>query len=119
MAEKAVVLVLADTESHEGLGRVVNALQLAREFKASGDEVAVIFDGAGTKWPGVLSEPNHPAHGLYASVADSIAGACKYCANAFGATAGVEQAGLRLLDENEGHPSLRQYAAQGYIPFTF
>lgn len=65
MAGKALVLVLADTDSHENLGRVVNALQLAREFKTSGDEVVVIFDGAGTKWPGVLSDPIRQRRGSY------------------------------------------------------
>jgi hypothetical protein len=62
---KAAVLVLADTETHEDLGRAVNALVAAREFKDSGDEVRVIFDGAGTKWVKELARPDHRAHPLY------------------------------------------------------
>ena len=33
---KVVILILADTESNEGLGRVVNALSVAKEFKEEG-----------------------------------------------------------------------------------
>lgn len=52
---KAAILVLADTESHADLGRVVNAMVAAKEFKHAGDEVKLIFDGAATKWPGALA----------------------------------------------------------------
>ena len=33
---KAAIVTLADTESNEGLGRVVNALSVAKEFKEEG-----------------------------------------------------------------------------------
>jgi hypothetical protein len=33
---KAAIVTLADTESNEGLGRVVNALSVAKEFKEVG-----------------------------------------------------------------------------------
>lgn len=58
---KAAILVLADTETHADLGRVVNALVATKEFKDAGDDVRLIFDGAGTQWPGVLSDPEHQA----------------------------------------------------------
>ena len=47
---KAAIVVLADTESHGDLGRLVNALEAVKEFKEAGDDVQLIFDGAGTKW---------------------------------------------------------------------
>ena len=49
---KAAIVVLADTETKEGLGRVANALTSAKEFKEEDHEVTVIFDGAGTRWVG-------------------------------------------------------------------
>jgi hypothetical protein len=36
---KAAIVVLADTETHGDLGRVVNALVVAKEFKEAGDDV--------------------------------------------------------------------------------
>lgn len=64
---------------------MVNALQTAREFKDSGDEVRLVFDGAGTRWIGELGSAEHKYHGLFEAVKDR-AGACSYCARAFGAT---------------------------------
>lgn len=44
---KVAIVVLADTDTHEGLGRVVNALEAVKEFKDGHDDVQLIFDGAG------------------------------------------------------------------------
>src|SRR6266446_2212361 len=59
---KIGIIVLADTETHADLGRVANALETTKEFHEAGDEVTLIFDGAGTKWVGVLSNPDHRLH---------------------------------------------------------
>jgi glycosyltransferase involved in cell wall biosynthesis len=61
----------------------------------AGDEVRVIFDGAGTQWPGVLSDPQHKSPRLWESVADTVAGAYGYYAGAFDATDGLPGADLR------------------------
>ena len=56
---KAAIVLLTDTETKEGLGRMSNALTSVREFKEENQEVTLIFDGAGTKWIGELSDPDH------------------------------------------------------------
>lgn len=116
---KVAVVVLAGTENHADLGRVVNALGTAKEFREAGDEVQVIFDGAGTEWVAELSDPDHKAHGLYAATKDTFAGACKYCAGAFGVREEVKAAGVPLIDDYEGHPSLRSFIVDGYDVLTF
>lgn len=116
---KAALIILADTDTHEALGRVANALITAKELKEEGDEVAVLFDGAGTKWVGELANPEHRAHGLFESVRDTVAGACSYCASAFGAREQVEASGVALLDEYAQHPSIRRFIAEGYQVVTF
>lgn len=115
---KVLVLVLADTETTEALGRVVNALQTAKEFKDAGDELRLVFDGAGTRWIGELGAPEHKYHALFESVKDR-AGACSYCAGAFGVKAAVEKYGVSLLDEFDGHPSLRRAVSDGYQVISF
>ena len=112
-------LWLADTDSHADLGRVVNVLVATKEFKDAGDDVKLIFDGAGTKWPGVLADPGHKSHRLYEQVADVIAGACGYCARAFDAEDDVHAAKVPLLEDYHDHPSLRSLAASGYQIVTF
>ncbi len=116
---KVALVVLADNETHEGLGRVVNAMVATKEMKEAGDEVRLIFDGGGTVWPGELTKEDHQAHQLWEQVHDAVHGACSYCADAFDATKGVEEAGVRLLDEYKRHPSFRSLLADGYQVITF
>jgi hypothetical protein len=113
------IIVLADVESHGDLGRVVNALMTAKEFKEAGDEAGIVFDGAGTQWPGLLSDQGHRAHRLYDDVVDKVRGACAYCAHAFEAEAGVRTAGVKLLDEYHGHPSIRGLVTRGFQIISF
>jgi hypothetical protein len=116
---KATIVVLADTESAGELGRVVNALTTAKEFKESDDEVAIVFDGAGTKWVPALADANHEYSELFAEVRDRVAGACEYCSKAYGVLDEVRADGIELLGEYEHHPSLHGYASRGYQVITF
>lgn len=116
---KIGVLVLADDETHGDLGRITNALEMAKEFKEAGDEVSIIFDGAGTKWAGKLADENHMLNPLYLAVSDQIQGACKYCAGAYGVSTQLKNAGVTLLDDYEDHPSLRKLVQAGYQIVTF
>ncbi len=116
---KIAVLVLADTETHGDLGRVVNALEVAREFKESGDQVAILFDGAGTRWIAELSDPEHKRHALFESLREVIHGACAFCSAAFGVKEAVVAANVTLLTEFEQHPSIRSLVNEGYQVITF
>ncbi len=88
---KIAVVIVADTETHGDLGRAVNALLMVREAKEAGDEIRLIFDGAGTKWIGILSDSGHRSHALYKAVEDQITGVCEYCVRAFEATGPFRQ----------------------------
>jgi hypothetical protein len=116
---KVAIVVLAGTETHEGLGRVVNALEAAKELKDGNDEVRIVFDGAGTAWIPELARKEHEAHGLYAAVGDRIAGVCAFCAAAFGVKEAVAAQGVPLASEYEGHPSVRRLIHDGYQVVTF
>jgi hypothetical protein len=118
MAKISVVL-LADVESHGDLGRTANALALVKEAKAAGDDVELVFDGAGVQWVRELAKGDHKLHGQFEGVRDKIAGACEFCAGAFGVRHAVHAAGVKYLSEFEGHPSLRTRVEQGYEVVTF
>jgi hypothetical protein len=110
---KVAVLVLSDADTREGLGRVVNAMIATKEFKDAEDEVRLVFDGAGTKWVGELAKPDHRYHEPFEAVRGQIAGACGYCAQAYGAEQDVHREQIALLEEYEHHPSLRRLVADG------
>ncbi len=116
---KAAVIVLADTETHGDLGRVVNAMMTAKELAEAGDDVELIFDGAGTQWPGVLVDPRHKSHRLFEQVREVISGACAHCSRAFDAEDGVRHAQVPLLEEYKGHPSFRRLIEEGREVLTF
>ncbi len=116
---KAAVIILADTESHGDLGRLVNGLETAREFAESdGDELELIFDGAGTQWIPELEDDGHDYHELYQSLREQTS-ACEYCAGAFGVDKAIADAGVVTLNENDGHPSVRSLVEDGYEVITF
>lgn len=116
---KAAVIVLADTERHADLARVTNALETVKEFQEAGDDVRLIFDGAGTQWPVKLQQDDHPLHELYQAVEGSVAGVCSFCAGAFDVAEAVEDIDLTTLDTFDGHPSIRDLVADDYTVLTF
>lgn len=116
---KIAVFLLADIEVKESWGRMANALETVKELKQAGDDVALVFDGAGVRWVGRLSSADHKYHALFANVQDRIAGACRYCAQAFQVAHEIEAAGVPLLADFDDHPSVRGFLAAGYQVLTF
>jgi hypothetical protein len=117
--DKAAIVVLAGTETHGELGRLVNALSTADEFKEHSGEVTIIFDGAGVRWAAELSKPDHRLHERFEGLRDKVAGARHYCAGAFEVRDELEQIGFPLLRDHKGHPSLRRLVHEGYEVITF
>ncbi len=123
---KTAIIILSDpkTGSEEALGRVFNGLAIAYDFKQAGDEVSILFQGAGTRWIGELTQKEHPAHDLFEAVKDQIAGISCGCADVFGGAEDAEKSGLDLIKENpvpgtRGMASLRKLAEEGSIILTF
>jgi hypothetical protein len=116
---KACVVLLADTDTHEAMGRMANALTSAKEFVDAGDGAVVLFDGAGTKWVPELASENHRYHRIFTELQDHIASACAYCAKAFGVKDEIASGPVTLLSEYRDHPSLHTHVAQGYQVLTF
>jgi len=116
---KVAIVVLCEAGSHEALGRVVNALEFAKELQDHKDAVKIVFDGAGTTWVPELADKDHDAHPLFKAVEGSIHGACKFCSKAFGVINDVRKTGVDLLDDYDDHPSLRNFINDGYQVVTF
>ena len=115
---KIAIVVFADTETVEALGKVSNAFMLAMEAAENGDDLKIIFEGAGTKWIGELEKEDHKMHALYKGLKDKITGVCEFCAHSFGVKNQVEKSGLPLLSEYKKHPSLRNLFTEGYNVVT-
>jgi hypothetical protein len=116
---KATFIILAAGDTHESLGRVVNAFMGALEYIESGADVQVIFDGAGTQAAAEFAKPDHKYHELFEKVRERVSGVCSYCANAFKVKDKIEAAKLPLSDQFKGHPSFKQLIEQGFNVLTF
>lgn len=123
---KTAIVILSDPKAggEEALGRLFNALAAAYDLKQKQQPVEILFQGTGTRWAGQLTAPGHPAHGLYAAVADRVAGVSSGCADVFGARADAEANGFSLIGDNaipgtSGLPSLARYVSEGYAVLTF
>ena len=124
-ATKTAIIVLSDPRGgEEALGRVFNALAATYDFKQKQEEVQLVFQGTGTRWTGLLTQPDHPAHALYKAVEDKVAGASAACSVFFGAQDEAQRNGFALIANNPvpgtpGLPSLASYASNGYSILTF
>jgi len=122
---KTAIVVLSDPGGgEEALGRLFNALAATFDFKQQHQDVQLVFQGTGTRWTGVLTRADHPAHALYKAVEDKVAGVSAGCAAVFGALDDAERNGFSLITTNAvpgtaGLPSLAKYAADGYTIVTF
>lgn len=123
---KTAIVVLSDPKlgGDEALGRLFNAMVLALELKEKNQDVALVFQGAGARWPGEIAQPAHPLNPLYQAVRDKVAGVCGGCADFFGATESATATGLALVQEKAipgtvGMLDLSRYLDQDYRLLSF
>jgi hypothetical protein len=82
-------------------------------------DVRLYFDATGTKWPAELARDDYIAYKLYESVIGKVAGACSFCAAAFGATESIKKARIQLIDEFDDHISARKLLSEGFHIMNF
>jgi len=123
---KVTIIILSDPKhgSEEALGRVFNGLAAGYDFKQAGDDVSIVFQGAGTRWIGELTKKDHPAHELFEAVKDQVAGVSCGCADVFGGTEEAEKSGFDLIKNNpipgtSGLSSIRKQISEGSTILTF
>lgn len=120
-----VIIILSDPKAGEdAFGRVFNGLLLGLQLKDKGENIEIIFQGTGARWPAELAKEDNPAHPLFVALKDNMAGVCSGCANVFGATEGVESTNLKLLKDFDlpgvgGTTDLAKYVINGDRILTF
>lgn len=119
---KTAIIIFSDPKnnSEEAIGRVFNALASAYDFKQAGEEVKIIFQGTGTRWPEILQKEEHSLNALFKTVEDKIEGISCGCADVFGAN----PSGYDLVTDNKvpgtsGVPSFLNLQKEGYSILSF
>jgi hypothetical protein len=108
-----IALVIYSTLEGSGNSAIYRAMMFAQELRRAGDDVSLVFDGAGSKTAAELAQPAHRMHALFNDIRPAVRGVCSYCAKSYGVLEQIEAAGLPLLTDDRGHASLRALLEEG------
>lgn len=99
----------------------IHVLLNALDLHASGHEARVVMEGASVRLVPELIKPEHPLARLFSQVRDQglLEGACKACSVKLGVDKAVREAGVALVGDMSGHPSMRAYMDAGFRVITF
>ncbi len=99
----------------------VHVLLNGLDLHASGREGLIVLEGESVTLVEKMSVPGHFLSDLYgkAESAGIIHGACRACSAKLKATKAVENAGIPLIGDMNGHPAMSGFLAQGYEIITF
>lgn len=99
----------------------IHVLLNALDLQGRGHEATIVMEGASVTLAPVLVKPDHPLARLFAQVREQglLAGACKACSVKLNVAAEVEAAGVPLIGDMSGHPSMGSYMEAGWRIVTF
>ncbi|BDQ37397.1 hypothetical protein SYK_17570 [Pseudodesulfovibrio nedwellii] len=99
----------------------VHVLLNALDMKEKGEDTIIVFEGASVTLIPELEKKENPFSTLYFKAKDAglIDGACKACSAKLGVLDAVKEAGIELIGDMAGHPSIAEYQKKGYTIITF
>lgn len=115
---RVAVVIYAKLEG-AGKSAVYRALMFVDELLRHGDDVALVFDGAGTTALVEMLVPGNSLHHTWTKAVPALRGACRYCAKSYGVLEALEAAQIPMLGDDRGHASLRQLLLEGRQIITF
>jgi len=115
MNKKILIVLLADKSGHGNMARALHALLYAKQIKAKGGEVELIFDGGGTEWAAEFPKNEHFKK-MYQELLDTgvVKGVCSFCAGAFSVKDELEMLKVEFLSEDNGHPDIGARMMNGW-----
>ena len=119
MATLKVALLIHSKLEGAGQSAIYRAMMGAQELRRAGDDVILVFDGAGSTAAAEMSQPAHRFHALFTDVLPLVRGICHYCAKSYGVLDALQSSKLPMLDDDRGHASLRGLLLEGRQVITF
>ncbi len=114
-----VAIVIYSKLEGSGKSAVYRAMMFVDELITAGDDVTIVFDGAGSAALADMIRPDHDLHRVWTKAAPALRGVCSYCAKAYGVKDTLEAAGIPMLIDDRGHASLRALLTEGRQIITF
>jgi hypothetical protein len=115
---KIAVVIYSKLEG-AGESAVYRALMFVDELRRAGDDVVVVFDGAGSTALADMLAPEHRLHAIWSKAAPALRGVCRYCAKSYGVLDALQAAGAPMMVDDKGHASLRTLLEEGRQIITF
>ncbi len=119
MSHFKIALLIHSKLEGAGQSAIYRALMGAQELRRAGDDVVIVFDGAGSTAASEMAQPSHRFHTLFADVLPVVRGVCRFCAKSYGVLDALQSAELPLLGDDRGHASLRALLLEGRQIITF
>lgn len=119
---KTAIIIFSDPKggTDESVSRLLNGLAAAYDYKEAGEDVKIIFQGTGARWPELLQKEDHMAHKLYKILEENIEGISSACASLWGANpSGLDLIANNPLPNTPGLSSFVQLQKDGYHILTF
>ncbi|MFO0407978.1 MAG: hypothetical protein ACK50Q_16540 [Labrys sp. (in: a-proteobacteria)] len=114
-----IAIVIYSTLEGGGKSAVYRGLMFADEQRRNGDDVTIVFDGAGSKTLAQMLQPDNDLHRVWTKAAPALRGVCSYCAKSYGVKETLEAAGIPLLTDDKNHASLRALLLEGRQIVTY
>ena len=99
----------------------IHVLLNGLDLHEKGNEVRIVVEGSATKLIPEMARQDHPLFALYRRALEKelIAGACRACSAKLGVKQAIEQTGLALLDDMNGHPGMAKFLDEGFEMISF
>jgi hypothetical protein len=114
-----LALVIYANLAGVGHSAVYRAMMLADEAMRAGDDVAIVFDGAGVTALAAMLDPKSSLHQVWQKAATALRGVCSYCAKSYSVQEALTAAGIPMLTDDRGHASIRSLLAEGRTVLTY
>lgn len=115
---KVAIVVYSKLEG-AGKSAVYRAMMFADELIRSGDDVTIVFDGAGSEALAQMIRADNDLNRVWKKAAPALRGVCSYCAKAYDVKEELEAAAIPMLGDDKGHASLRALLDEGRQIVTF
>ena len=114
---KKVMLIVFNGEEMCFIHVLLNGL----DMKEKAFDVGIIMEGASTKLVPHLEKEGHFLHPLWKKARQEglLEGVCRACCSKMGTLKAAEEAGLPIIGDMSGHPSISRYMEQGFTIITF
>jgi hypothetical protein len=114
-----IAIVIYSKLEGAGQSAIYRAMMFADELLRSGDDVVIVFDGAGSTALADMIDPSHSLHHVWTKARPALRGVCRYCAKSYGVLERLQAAEIPMLIDDKGHASLRHLLEEGRQLLTF